>query len=106
MQHQPAEQEEEYDTGPENPLVLLGPPLDHPDRVAADPQRIRDAVQLLLCPLQHIPLVPQIAEHGAASLQVLVQLRVRLLEEALFAQGVGLACRLLGRSLRAEGEGG
>lgn len=58
MQHCPTEQKENYDAAPEYPLVLLRPSFNHPDRVPADPQRIRNTVQPPLRALEHLPLLP------------------------------------------------
>ena len=41
---QPAEQEEDDDSTPENPLVLLRSPLNHADSIATDSQGIRNRV--------------------------------------------------------------
>ena len=58
MYYQPTKQEEYYHAGPEYPLVLLRPPLHHPNRIPTNPQRISHTINPLLCPLQHLPLLP------------------------------------------------
>lgn len=70
--------DKDNNTGPENPLVLLGPPLNHANRVSGDAQRIRGRVKLPLRPLEHVPLVAQIPQHGPAPLQVFIQRRIRV----------------------------
>lgn len=72
MYHQPTKPKENHTSRPENPLILLRPPLHHPNSFPTDPQSIRDAVQSLLRPLQNLFLLPQIPEHGASPLEVLV----------------------------------
>lgn len=67
VQAQPAKPEEDKGTRPEDPFVLLGPPLDHAYGVAADAQRISDTVQPLLGVLQHLALCAQVAEDSLAS---------------------------------------
>ena len=64
VQAQPAEEEEDDDAGPEDPLVLLGAALDHAYGVAADAERVGDAVHLLLRVLEHVALGAQVPEHG------------------------------------------
>ena len=61
------DQEEDDDAGPEDPLVLLGAALDHAYGVAADAERVGDAVHLLLGVLEHVALGAQVSEHGLAS---------------------------------------
>ena len=67
VQAQPAEQEEDDDAGPEDPLVLLGAALDHAYGVAADAERVGHAVHLLLRVLEHVALGAQVSEHGLTS---------------------------------------
>lgn len=102
MYDEPAKGEEKHDAGPEDPFVLLGPPLDHADGVAADAQRVGDAVQLPLRALEHLALLAQIAEHGPAALEVFVQLRVGGRHEALLAQRVRFARLVRGRGAERE----
>ena len=102
MQHRPAEQEKHHHAAPEDPLILLRAPLDHADGVPADAERAGHVVQLALRALQHLALRAQVPEHGAPTLQVLVELRVALREEGLLAQRVVLARAL--PLARAEGE--
>jgi len=64
---QPAEQEEDDNSTPEYPLVLLRSPLDHADGVATNTQGIRHSVQPPLCPFEHFPLLAQIAEDRPSS---------------------------------------
>ncbi|RYP70240.1 hypothetical protein DL771_005627 [Monosporascus sp. 5C6A] len=63
----PAECEEDDHARPEDPLVLLGAPLDHAYGVATDAERVGNAVEPLLCVLQHLALSAQVAEDGLAS---------------------------------------
>ena len=56
MYDQPAECEENDCANPKDPFVLLRPPLNHPDRVAAYSQRVCHTVQLLLCSFQQLSL--------------------------------------------------
>ena len=91
MNHQPAKHKEDDHTTIENPLVLHGPPLHHPNGITTDTQRISHAIQFPLRPLQHLPLVAQIAQHGAAAIQELVELVGRLAEESVLAQDVAFA---------------
>lgn len=88
MYDEPAKRKKKHDPGPEDPFVLLGPPLHHADRVAADAQRVGDAVQLPLSAFEHLSLLAQIAQHGPAALEVFIQLRVGVRHEALLAQRV------------------
>ena len=44
VNNQPAEQEEDDDSTPKYPLVLLRSPLDHADGIATDSQGIRNRV--------------------------------------------------------------
>ena len=67
MQAKPAEQKEDDDAGPKNPLVLFSAPLDHAYGVAADAERVGHAVQSLLGVLEHIALRAQVSEYGLAS---------------------------------------
>ena len=91
MYDEPAEEEEDNDARPEDALVLLRPSLDHADGVATDAQRVRHGVQPLLCALEHLPLVAEIAQHGPAAIEELVELVRRVLEEGVFAQHAALA---------------
>jgi hypothetical protein len=88
---EPAEEEEDDDSGPEDPLVLLGAALDHAYRVAADAQGVCDAVDALLGALEHLALVAQVAQHGAAAVEELVELVRRVLEKGVLAQHRALA---------------
>lgn len=102
MDDEPTKGEEKHDAGPEDPFVLLGPPLHHADRFAADAQRVGDAVQLPLSALEHLPLLAQIAQHGPAALEVFVQLCVGGRHEALLAQRVRFARLVRRRSAERE----
>lgn len=93
---QKAKHKEDDNPGPEDPSVLSCPSLHHPDRVPADAERVRNPVQPPLCSLEHLSLVAEIAEHGAATLDVFVELGVRGRGEGLFAQGVGLTRHVCG----------
>lgn len=64
---QPTEQEENYHSTPENPLVLLRSPLDHAYCIATNTQGVCNGVQPPLCALEHVPLLPQIAQHRSSS---------------------------------------
>lgn len=74
VQYEPAEQEENDDSRPENPLILLCPPLHHAYRISADAERIRHTVQPPLRSLKHVSLMPQITQHGAPPVQKFIQL--------------------------------
>lgn len=91
MYDQPTEAKEDDDAGPEDPLVLLGPPLDHADGVPADAERVGDAVQAALGILEHVPLGAEVAQHGLAAGYVLVEGGVGAGEEVLLPHGVRLA---------------
>lgn len=104
MQHQPTKQKENHHARPKYPLILLRPPLHHPNRIPANPQRIRHIVQPPLRALEHLALVAQIAQHGAPPVQKLVELRVGLRKEGVLAEGVRLA-RGVGVSVRTYGVG-
>jgi hypothetical protein len=71
---EPAKGEEDDDSGPEDPFVLLGSSLDHAYRVAADAQGVGHAVQASLGALEHFPLLAQVAQDGPAAIQELVEL--------------------------------
>jgi hypothetical protein len=88
---EPAEDEEDDDAGPENPLVLLGPPLHHADRVAADAERVGDGIQPPLGALEHLPLLAQVAQNVPAAVEELVELVRRVLEEGILARHAALA---------------
>ena len=96
FQNQETKHKEDDNAGPEDPSVLSGPSLHHPDRVSADAERVCNPVQPPLRPLEHLPLVAEIAEHGAAALDVLVELGVRGRGEGLFAHGVSFARHVCG----------
>lgn len=102
---EPAEGEEDDDAGPEDPLVLLGPALDHADGVAADAERVGGAVEAALGALEHLALVAQVAEHGPAAVEELVELVRRVLEEGLLAQHAALAVVLAALGTRRVGIG-
>lgn len=102
MYHQPTKPKENHTSRPEDPFILLRSPLHHPDSFPADPQRIRHTVQSLLRALQNLLLLPQIPEHGASTLEVLVQSGVGGGHERLFAEGVSFAGVVIGRGAEAE----
>lgn len=106
MQHGPAKQEEQDHTPPEHPLVLLRPSLYHPDRVPADPQCVRNAVQPTLRPLEYLALLAQIRKHRTPAVEELVQLIVCVGEERLLAQRVGFAVIVCRGSAEAEARSG
>jgi len=99
VEDQPAKQEEDDYAGKEDPLVLARAPLDHADGVAADAQRVGDAVQPLLRVLEHLALVAQVAQDRLSPGNVVVERAVRVGEEVLLAQRVRLA-HLVGRARR------
>jgi hypothetical protein len=88
---EPAEDEEDDDAGPEDPLVLLGPPLHHADRVAADAERIGDGIQPPLGALEHLPLLAEVAQDVPPAVEELVELVRRVLEEGILARHAALA---------------
>lgn len=90
MQHRPAKHEKHDDPHPKNPLVLLRPPLNHPDRVPRNPQRVPHRIQPPLRRLQYLPLLPQVPQYRLPAREVLVQRRVRARKELLLPQGVRL----------------
>ena len=73
---QKTERKENHDTAPEHPFVLLCPSLNHSDSVATYAQGVGHVVQSLLRPLQDFPLLPEIAQHGPPTIQILVKLGV------------------------------
>jgi hypothetical protein len=73
MEHQPAKQEEYYDTSKEDPFVLLCPSLHHADSVAANAQGVSDAVESLLGALKHLALLAQIAQDSLPARNVVIQ---------------------------------
>ena len=90
-QHEIAKHKKHNDTAPEDPLILPCPPLHHPNRVPADPERVRHAVQPPLRALQHISLITQVAQHRAAPLEIFIELGVRWRGKGLFAERMCLA---------------
>ena len=72
MKHKPTEPKEYDAASPEDPFVLLRPPLNHAYRVSADAQGRPDAVELLLRAPENLVLMTEIAKHGSASFEVLV----------------------------------
>lgn len=102
MYDKPTKGKEKHDAGPKDPFVLLGPPLHHADRVAADAQRVGDAVQLPLSALEHLPLLTQIAQHGSTTLEIFVQLRIGRRHEALLPQHVRFARLVRWRRAKRE----
>ena len=91
MQAEPAEPEENDSTPPENPLVLHRSALDHANRVAADAERIGDAVKPLLGVLEHLALGTKIAQDGLPARNVFVESTVGAVEKVLLPQRVRLA---------------
>lgn len=105
-QHQPNKPKKHHDARPKDPLILPGPPLHHANRIPGNAQRVRDRVQPLLRALQNVALLAQVAQHGAAALEELVQLRRRLRHEGLLAQRVRLAGGVGGGGAEGGGGGG
>lgn len=101
MQHQPTEQEENHHASPKDPLILLRPPLNHPDRIATDPQRVANRVQLPLRILHDFSLLIQIPQHRLAPRNVIVERRVRAPKEILLPQRMLLAARVPGAQYAA-----
>jgi hypothetical protein len=102
VQHKPAEEKEDDDAGPEDPLVLFRSALNHADRVSADAQGICNAVQPLLRALEHVPLAAQVAQHSPASVEKLVELVRRLVHEGVLAERMRFA-RVVGAGGGAGG---
>jgi hypothetical protein len=88
---EPTKGEEDDDSSPENPLVLLGSSLDHAYRVAADAQGVGYAVQAPLGAFEHLSLLAQIAQDGPAAVEKLVELVRCVLKEGVFAQHAAFA---------------
>lgn len=84
MNHQPTKQKENNHASPKYPFILLCSPLHPSNCITTDPQRIPDTVQPPLCILEDITLLSQILQHGAATIEKLVQLGVCLRKEGLF----------------------
>ena len=72
VQDQGAKSEEDNDTSPEDPFVLLGSALDHANGVSADAKGIGDTVQPPLSAFEDLPLLSKITQHGSASVEELV----------------------------------
>jgi hypothetical protein len=72
--NKPAEQEEDNDSCPEYPFILLGSPFNHTDSITTDTQRIGYAVQSFLCPFKHLSLLTEVAQDSPASIQEFVKL--------------------------------
>lgn len=85
MNHQPTKQKENNHPSPEYPFVLLRSPLHPPNRITTDPQRVANTVQPALRILENIALLSQILQHGATTIEKLVELGVCLRKEGLFA---------------------
>ncbi|KAI6768033.1 hypothetical protein HG530_006042 [Fusarium avenaceum] len=73
MEHQPAKQEEYYNTSKEDPFVLLCPSLHHADSVAANAQSVGDAIESFLGALKHLALLAQIAQNSLPARNVVIQ---------------------------------
>jgi hypothetical protein len=86
--NKPAEQEEDNDSCPKNPLILLGSPFNHTNSIATDTQRIGYAVQSFLRPLEHLSLLTEVAQDSPTSIQEFVKLVGCVLEEGVFAKHV------------------
>lgn len=78
MKTHPHEPRENHTPSPKHSFITFNPPLDPPYRIPADPQRVPHAVQPPLRPLQYLPLLMQVTQHGAPALEVLVDLAARL----------------------------
>lgn len=94
LEHKINKDDENYHAGPEDPLVLFRPTFHHSNRISTDPQRVSNAVQFRLRPLQHLPLIAQVAQHGPSALQILVQGLIGRAQKGLFAQDVAFALRI------------
>lgn len=65
----------------------IPPPLDPPDNIPTQPQRIRRIQQSPLRALQHIPLIHKVIQYLPALRDEVVQLRVCILREAVLTKG-------------------
>ena len=101
VEHEPAKQDEDDNTGPKDPLVLPRPPFHHAYRIPRDPKGVGHRIKPFLCVLQCLPLRRQIPQDGLAPSNILVQRRVRAREEVLLPQHVPLSTNL--RSSPARG---
>lgn len=102
MQHHPTKQKEHHYSSPKDPFILFCPALHHPDRVTTYPQRISHTIQSSLCPLENLPLFPQIRQHSTSTVQKLIELAVCIGEEGLFAQRMRLPVRIARASPKTE----
>jgi hypothetical protein len=82
---EPAEGKEDHDSSPEYPLVLLRAPFDHAYSITTYAQSIRNTIQSSLRAFEHLSLIAEVAQHGPAPIQKLVQLVRRVFEESVLA---------------------
>lgn len=74
MQYSPAKQEEDDYAAPEYPLVLACPSLYLADSISAYSQRVGYAIEPPLGTLQDLPLLSQVGQDCAPSVQEVIQL--------------------------------
>lgn len=102
MQYQPAKSKENHHPSPKYPLILLRPPLNHPNRIPTDSQRVRHTIQSFLRSLQDLFLLAQVPKHCSAALEVLVQGGVGVGHEGLFTESVRLASIVIWRGTEGK----
>jgi hypothetical protein len=92
---------------PRSSWAVEGKPsaLDPADHAPREAQRVRGIAKPALRTLEHLPLIDEVVERGAALRDEVVNVRVCLLREGALAKRVRLACIIYPRIGRRGAEG-